>query len=153
MAHTTYTLPCFILTIPTFLTLVTTYYKPPLGGPYLPDSPLKARGGTLTIGYGSGGVAPLSYDLPGSQDLSVGFLKLFAFTQPLDFFTRPQPSGHDESMPMHKIWGTLLVPLIVRRYRIGTPPTGLANVWPHVHRITHRTTSLPERLTEARNPK
>ncbi|KDR85802.1 hypothetical protein GALMADRAFT_109268 [Galerina marginata CBS 339.88] len=88
---------------------ITTYFSTASCGPYLPESPLKEGGGTLTIGYGSGGMAPLSYSLPDGQDVAVGFLKIFLFTRPLG-----PSSGFPNQMEK---WDTFVIPIIQRRYR------------------------------------
>ncbi|KDR74089.1 hypothetical protein GALMADRAFT_280580 [Galerina marginata CBS 339.88] len=126
---------------PIWSTATTTCYKPNSSGPYHPDCPLKANGGTLTIGYGSGGMAPLSYSLPEGQDLAIGFLKLFVFTQPLDSLAFSRPSEPPETRS--EKWDTLLIPVVQRRYRFHTPPVRPANVWPETRVPRDRRTSFP----------
>ncbi|KDR74095.1 hypothetical protein GALMADRAFT_250859 [Galerina marginata CBS 339.88] len=99
------------------------YYQPPSSGRYTLDVPLKANGGTLTIGYGSGGSSPFSYFLREDQNLDVGFLKLFISTKPIDLSNIPQTSAFEKtrgeidlSKKSEEVWGTILLPVIQRRY-------------------------------------
>lgn len=88
---------------------------------------MKANGGTLTIGYGSGGISPFSYFLRDHQNVDVGFLKLFISTKPIDLsiITQSSPFGDtarnlsEDSKHTGETWGTILLPVIQRRY----PPT------------------------------
>ncbi|KDR74101.1 hypothetical protein GALMADRAFT_602515 [Galerina marginata CBS 339.88] len=91
---------------------IATVYDTPSSGPYVLDVPLKKGGGTLAIGYGSGGCSPLHYTLKNGQNISVGFLKIFVFTRPIAPSTVPElyPSGHT--------WGTIVFPIVCRRRQL-----------------------------------
>ncbi|KAF8875731.1 caspase domain-containing protein [Gymnopilus junonius] len=130
------------------------YYQPPTSGPYTLDVPLKANGGSLTIGYGSGGVAPFSYFLRDNQVVDVGFLKLFISTKPLDLsiITQLSPFGDlardisEDSKNAGETWGTITLPVVQRRY----PPT------PETHCVqcgspTAKSIEITVRDLEARN--
>lgn len=85
--------------------------------------PLKKNGGILTVGFGDGGMPPFAYFLRSGQDLDVGFLKLFLSTKYVDLSNIPQLSPFDEARsvadeekPEIDTWGTLLVPVLQRRY-------------------------------------
>ncbi|KAH9477069.1 hypothetical protein JR316_0010985 [Psilocybe cubensis] len=99
------------------------YYESPSSGLYFLDVPLKANGGSLTIGYGTGGAAPFSYYLRYPQKIDVGYLKLFLCTQPVDLSNISQFSPFENSRgPVDtlkttvKTWGTILVPVTQRRH-------------------------------------
>ncbi|KAF8970606.1 hypothetical protein BDZ97DRAFT_1790093 [Flammula alnicola] len=94
-----------------------TYYKPHSSGQYVLDVPLKKDGGTLTIGYGSGGVPPFAYSLQGGRDITVGFLKLFIFTKPVDPSTIPASylSTANLRETATDTWGATVIPIVQRR--------------------------------------
>jgi hypothetical protein len=94
-----------------------TYYQPPSSGPYVLEPPLKKNGGTLTIGYGSGGMPPFSYSLSG--EINVGFLKLYISTRPLNSSSATGPclcsSGAQyDGHAVKETWGTITIPMIQR---------------------------------------
>ncbi|PVG00050.1 hypothetical protein CPB86DRAFT_813539 [Serendipita vermifera] len=99
------------------------YYEMSTSGKFKLDVPLQKNGGTLTIGYGSGGAPPFSYTLRDGENLDVGFLKLFLMTEPVELSRVPQASPFEEARPavrfqqgkLAKAWGTLLIPVIQRR--------------------------------------
>lgn len=98
------------------------YYESPSSGSYALDVPLKAHGGTLTIGYGTGGASPFSYYLRYPQTIDVGFLKLFLSTKPIDLSNISQSTPFEDSRGsvdvsknLGDIWGTILIPVIQRR--------------------------------------
>lgn len=86
------------------------------------DSPLKKKGGTLAIGYGSSATQPRAYGLNDGEDFDVGFLKMFFTTQPVDLSDIPQRSPFiggradvaRKKAPPQK-WGTRLIPVIQKR--------------------------------------
>jgi len=125
---------------------VETYYEPPFSGSSILEAPLKRDGGTLTIGYGSGGMPPFSYTVQGS--FNIGFLKLLVSTRPIHSTagTWPCPCRLETDGP-HTLdggesWGALTIPMIQRRSPAPTfinmvvskcPPTGihsLSSVFP-----------------------
>jgi hypothetical protein len=83
-------------------------------------------GGSITIGYGSGGARPLGYCLLDGQDIDVGFLKLFFSTEKVDLSSIPQDSPFDKHarkakqmvVKPPKLWHTTLIKIIQRRYPI-----------------------------------
>ena len=101
------------------------YYQPPASkSRYQIDAPLSPLG-TLTIGYGSGGAAPLTYSLREGQNVDVGFLKLFLTTRPTNFSKIQQdtsfgPQGHRGLQELPKInpddeWDTVTITVVQRR--------------------------------------
>jgi len=111
----------FLFSIPelTATFLVETYYEPPFSGSNILEAPLKREGGTLTIGYGSGGMPPFSYTVPGR--FNIGFLKLLVATRPIHSTagTWPCPCRLETDGP-HTLdggesWGTLTIPMLQRR--------------------------------------
>jgi len=103
---------------------ILSYYQPPTtSARYQLDAPLPPRE-SLTIGYGSGGAAPLTFSLREGQDVDVGFLKLFLTTKPVDFSKIPQGTpfgreGHRELQPMPEDapgeWDTITIMIVQRR--------------------------------------
>jgi hypothetical protein len=102
------------------------YYQPPTATQKL-DVPLPKKAnnvpGSLSIGYGSGGLTPFSYFIRDGQDTDVGFLKLFLTTEPVDYSNIPQTSpfnfrqrsnGNYKPKP-RLIWDTILVAIVQRR--------------------------------------
>lgn len=70
-------------------------------GPHVSDIPLrrKAQGsdgvicpGTLAIGYGAAGYAPLNFDLAADFNFDLDFLKIYLSTKPVDLSYLKQPS-------------------------------------------------------------
>ncbi|KDR74093.1 hypothetical protein GALMADRAFT_71556 [Galerina marginata CBS 339.88] len=101
---------------------ITPYYVTPEARHYRGDIPLKKTHGSLTLGYGSGGVGPFSYALRQNQDVDVGFLKLFVSTKPIDLSHVPQPSPFEATRALKSFspkpkdaWDTVLIPIIQRR--------------------------------------
>ncbi|KAF8961631.1 caspase domain-containing protein [Flammula alnicola] len=99
------------------------YYQPPTSGHYALDVPLKKNGGILTIGYGTGGVPPFAYFLRDEQNIDVGFLKLFITTKPVDLSSIPQQTPFEDARSSGSLskteidtWGTVLIPVVQRRY-------------------------------------
>ncbi|KDR74099.1 hypothetical protein GALMADRAFT_250873 [Galerina marginata CBS 339.88] len=90
---------------------IATVYDTPSSGAYILDVPLKKGGGTLAVGYGSGGHSPLRYKLKNGENISVGFLKIFVFTRPIT------PSAVPELYPSRHTWGTIVFPIVCRRRR------------------------------------
>jgi hypothetical protein len=79
--------------------------------------------GTLTLGYGSGGVAPQEFVLTPGQDLETGFLKIFISSKPVDLYNVSQLSpfflrGSMRSMntELVDIWGSILIPVVLTRH-------------------------------------
>jgi hypothetical protein len=101
------------------LSPVGTYYEPPFSGSNTPEAPLKSNGGTLTIGYGSGGMPPFSYTLP--DGCNIGFLKLLVSTRPIHSTAGTWPclcrldSDGPSTLDGVEHWGTLTIPMIQRR--------------------------------------
>ena len=102
-----------------------TYYQPPISDTGKVDPPLLPKS-SLTIGYGAGGGIPYVYYLRDGQDIDVGYLKLFLFTQHVDLSHVPQnspfaqvsPFGvchHNKTVETIPIWDTILIPIIQRR--------------------------------------
>ncbi|KAI0312608.1 hypothetical protein OF83DRAFT_1145252 [Amylostereum chailletii] len=73
---------------------ITSYYQPPIFGRLQADRNLALlpAKGSLTVGYGSGGVAPWGCFLRDGQELDVGYFKLFLSTKPVDLSSIPQAS-------------------------------------------------------------
>jgi len=107
-------------------------YLPPTSGGKI-DPPLPA-GGSLTIGYGSGSVAPFTYFLRDGQNVDVGFLKLFLSTEPVDLSHLIQRSpfefdlarsdmayGEEKSDKTMCQWETVLLTIIQRRSSPAAP--------------------------------
>ena len=97
------------------------YYQPASAGPKGNFESIRPNG-SLTIGYGSGGARAHSFYLHDGQDVDVGYLKLFLSTEYVDYSHVPQDSPflldarvHRESKPKHRIWDTMLIPIIQRR--------------------------------------
>ncbi|PPR00906.1 hypothetical protein CVT26_015516 [Gymnopilus dilepis] len=89
---------------------------------YKPDYCLPRRRGSLTVGYGSGGVRPMAFDLHG-QDMDVGFLKVIYSTSAIDLSHLEQISPFSMTRGTKEyqrksggIWDSLLIPVIQRRY-------------------------------------
>jgi len=93
-----------------------TYYRPPSSGTYSLEPPLEKKRGTLTIGYGSGGMPPFSYSLSGA--INVSFLKLLVSTRPLNSSTATSPclcsSDAQYGGVAKETWGTITIPMIQR---------------------------------------
>jgi hypothetical protein len=96
------------------------YFQPPTAVDNV-DPPLRPRG-SLTIGYGSGGGAPFEYRLRDSQDVDVGFLRLFISTEPADLSGIEQLSpfeGVRESRRRNRspggTWSIMLITVVQRR--------------------------------------
>ncbi|KAF8879208.1 caspase domain-containing protein [Gymnopilus junonius] len=103
---------------------ITPFYQTPAAPQkYQADFSLRKKGGSLTIGYGSGGVTPFSFVLREGHDVDVGFLKLFVSTKPIDLNFIPQGSPFSNSSKALQtwegrkgdLWDDLLVPFILRR--------------------------------------
>ncbi|PVF95448.1 hypothetical protein CPB86DRAFT_817178 [Serendipita vermifera] len=92
------------------------YYRPPTVQNQDTDAPLQPNGGTLTIGYGTGGEKPWSHYvrnedhflkdrvLQEKQDLDIGVFKLFLTTQPTDLSLIVQKSPFTEDYRAAKKW-------------------------------------------------
>ncbi|KAI0309849.1 caspase domain-containing protein [Amylostereum chailletii] len=79
-------------------------------------------GGSLTIGYGSGGAPPHCFFLRPGQKVDVGFLKLFLTTEYVDLSNIPQVSPFDPNRPTARatlrkpaLWSSSLVTVVQRR--------------------------------------
>jgi hypothetical protein len=91
-------------------------------GPHLIlEPPLKSRG-TLTLGYGSGGVPPHKYPIRQGHDTDVGFLKIYLSTKPCDLSGITQDDAFSQTRAPsrwnHRLfdtWDTILIPVIQRR--------------------------------------
>lgn len=101
-------------------------------GPHPLEPPLK-RGGTLTLGYGSGGVPPHTYPIRQGHDTDVGFLKIYLSTKAYDLSGITQDGAFtlDQSRApnrwRHRVvdtWDTLLIPVIQRRNSRSSCPSG-----------------------------
>jgi hypothetical protein len=99
---------------------------PPTSGQHL-DVPLPKRGGSLTIGYGSGGAAPFTFELRANQDVDVGFFKFLLTTQPVRYNNVPQPSPFTSKRGMFRsrretlqLFATMILPVVQRRMGIPT---------------------------------
>ncbi|KAF8956654.1 hypothetical protein BDZ97DRAFT_1763657 [Flammula alnicola] len=101
---------------------VTTYYHAGTSGPFTPDIPLRQNGGTLTIGYGSGGFDPFTYAaIDEKQMVGMGHLKIFLSTRPAELQDIAQRSpflGVRESFrmppPILNTWSSLQFPVVLR---------------------------------------
>ena len=102
------------------------YYQPPTSDAGKVSTPLLPKS-SVTIGYGAGGGIPYVYYLRDGQDIDVGYLKLFLFTQPVDLSHVPQNSAFAQVSPFavrHNNetvgtiptcqWDTILIPIIQR---------------------------------------
>lgn len=88
-------------------------------------------GASLTLGYGSGGVEPLRFQLKEDQDIDVGIFKLFLTTTPLDLDSIKQGSPFDggralltesevdDLIEKEPLWDVMTMTLVQR----GDPPT------------------------------
>jgi hypothetical protein len=104
-----------------FLSLELLSHLPPVSDykvdPSLPDK------GSITLGYGSGGGAPLDFTLAKGRDVEVGFLKLFLSTDHVDLsdieqtspFASARPIGRAELPTMPKLWDSILVSVVIRK--------------------------------------
>jgi hypothetical protein len=104
------------------------YYQPPANEDHT-TPPLRKNGGTLTIGYGSGGAAPFAYYLRDNQDLDVGFLKLFLATSDVDLSNIPQSTPFETSRSADRFakstkdtWSTILIPVVQHRFPPNSKP-------------------------------
>jgi len=96
------------------------YYEPSSTAKrYTLDVPLPKNGGTLTIGYGTGGAPAQTFYLRTGQKLDVGFLKIFLSTVPVDLSTIPQSSPFERTRSAEQltkteeeVWGTMLIPVL-----------------------------------------
>ena len=75
-----------------------TYYEPPTSDTGKVDPPLLPKS-SVTIGYGPEGGVPYTYYLRDGQNIDVGYLKLFLFTQPVDLSHVPQSSPFAQVSP------------------------------------------------------
>ena len=111
-----------------------TYYEPPFSGSNIPEAPLKSNGGTLTIGYGSGGMPPFSYTVP--DERNIGFLKLLISTRPIYSTAGKWPcpcrleSDGPSTLDGGETWGTLTIPMILRRSPAPTFSSNLVSSVP-----------------------
>ncbi|KAG6809127.1 hypothetical protein H0H92_001457 [Tricholoma furcatifolium] len=109
--------------------LIIEWYTPPFGAGQGRlttdvDAPLPPQG-SLTIGYGSGGVSPWQFLLRDNDDMDVGFFKLFLTTSPADFSSIPQESPFEDintrsrrmkvAFPDDEGWGTILSTVVQLR--------------------------------------
>ncbi|KAH7921893.1 hypothetical protein BV22DRAFT_1131903 [Leucogyrophana mollusca] len=99
---------------------ITPYYQPPTSGGKV-DAPLPP-GESLTIGYGSGGAAPIRIYMRDGQDIDVGFLKLFLSTEPVDLTHVSQKTPFEAHRSAggtitddHPRWETILTTVVQRR--------------------------------------
>lgn len=95
------------------------YYEPPFAARNNSFPPLSA-GGSLTIGYGSGGAPAPSFCLDNGQDVNVEYLKLFLSTRYVDYSHVAQEFLLDRGTNVYKhdsvmLWDTMLIPLVIRR--------------------------------------
>ncbi|KAE9398832.1 hypothetical protein BT96DRAFT_994537 [Gymnopus androsaceus JB14] len=111
-----------VLTSLTMAKTQPTSVSPPVAGTGGHIASLAAKG-CLTIGYGSGGAQPLAFTLENSQDIDVGYIKLFFSTGYVDYSSVPQKSPflseRGKGTPKKTRttwWDTLLVPVIQRRH-------------------------------------
>jgi hypothetical protein len=85
--------------------------------------PCTPPGGTLAIGYGSGGVQPQAFFLPPKDEVAVSHMKIFVSTVRVDLshitrgscFTTDRRLGVGNFGPMGEVWDTLQFSLIVRK--------------------------------------
>jgi len=91
-------------------------------GPHLTLEPPLKSGGTLTLGYGSGGEIPHTYPIRQGYDTDVGFLKIYLSTKPYDLSGIKQRGIFSQSRsPVPwcqrsvETWDTILIPVIQRR--------------------------------------
>lgn len=108
------------------------YYLPSTSGQRL-DAPLPKRGGSLTVGYGSGGAAPFTFQVRDNQNVDVGFFKFFLTTQPVRYNNVPQPSPFASKRGMVRsrretlsIFATMTLPVVQRR-KLSTFDRGIHN--------------------------
>jgi hypothetical protein len=80
--------------------------------------------GELTIGYGSGGVAPQGFSLPEDQFVGITYLKIFVTSQYVDLSYIQQDSPFEEARPMgiskepkesKDVWATMLLAIVQKR--------------------------------------
>lgn len=103
-----------------------TYYQSPTSGKFKTYPTLPKNGGYLTLGYGSGGVDPFTYRLEDDTDIDVGYLVFFIASENVNLSTIPQKTpfegpGHKSvpvTPPAKPIYGTILVPIVQRRYPV-----------------------------------
>jgi hypothetical protein len=122
------------------------FYSPPQTPDHYKLDPPLCSDGSLAIGYGAAGWAPISFYLPPGQDVDLGFLKIFLSTTPNDLSHIQQPSppspgphtpGHRKAMAVPldmptpspiqdptSSWGTIIIP--IRQRRPHVPPLPLA---------------------------
>ncbi|KDQ61082.1 hypothetical protein JAAARDRAFT_67479 [Jaapia argillacea MUCL 33604] len=98
-------------------------YHPPYAAQFKVDPPLRPNG-SITLGYGSGGEVPYTYEVNKGQDVDVGFLKLFLSSEYVDFSDIPQLSPFKTVRHMRRAdnlfrrissWDTILVSVVIRR--------------------------------------
>ncbi|KIJ36099.1 hypothetical protein M422DRAFT_261646 [Sphaerobolus stellatus SS14] len=104
---------------------IDSYYKSHTAGQFITDPTLKANGGSVTIGYGSGGAMPfkfvLNYD---DVDTEIGFMKIFLTSENVDLSSISQASPFSpdkrkitEAKPhMEPISSTALLKIVQRRF-------------------------------------
>ncbi|EDR13903.1 uncharacterized protein LACBIDRAFT_321574 [Laccaria bicolor S238N-H82] len=103
---------------------IQTYYQSPTSGKFETYPTLTQGGGSLTLGYGSGGVNPFTYCLEEGSDIDVGYLVFFISSENVNLSTIPQETPFEgpgrksvqKKPPAQLIYGTILVPIVQRRY-------------------------------------
>lgn len=92
------------------------------------DFSLQANGGTLTLGWGSGGVLPMCFDVPEESKYDVGFIKIFVSTSWVDLSSVAQSTpfgrGHRATVIVKDadrllasaIWDTILITVVQKKH-------------------------------------
>ena len=116
---------CLIQSIDLFF-LLALLYQSPFPGQSKMDSPLHPNR-SMKLGYGSGDEAPFVYTINKSQDLEVGFLKLFLSTEYVDLLHIPQLSPFTSICPIYNaellplaltstlMWNTITVTVVLHK--------------------------------------
>ncbi|KAF9479227.1 hypothetical protein BDN70DRAFT_878993 [Pholiota conissans] len=92
-----------------------------------PDVPLRPRGGSLDIGFGSAGYHPLCFKVANGLDIDIGFLKIYLSTHSVSLGYIPQSSPFssettrarkDYESKGKQAWTNIVVPIILRRHPV-----------------------------------
>jgi hypothetical protein len=105
---------------------IETYYQSPTSGKFKTYPTLPKNGGYLTLGYGSGGIDPFTYRLEDDTDIDVGYLVFFIASENVNLSTIPQKTPFEGpgrksvrlAPPAKPIYGSILVPIVQRRYPV-----------------------------------
>ncbi len=85
------------------------------------DSCLKKKGSELTLGFGNGGMKPITFTLPKDQSTDICCFKFFVAVKPLDLGSIEQSIGlrrgaekHAFELPPDDSWASLVIPVLQR---------------------------------------